>query len=220
MWMAELAARSGLSVPTIKFYLREGLLPAGAASGATRASYDETHVRRLRLIRALTDVAGLRLETVHQVLDGIDGAGSWHEAVGAAHTRLAGPATEAPSSAALALVDQMLELQGWQLAPGHPYALALARALDALEQVGHPLNDHKLFFNANALRPIAMQEVLDVHSDEHGDAIEADVEAAVIGTLLTEPVILALRRIAQENFSRGLDDPEDDGPADMRMSRK
>ena len=59
MWMAELATRSGLSVPTIKYYLREGLLPAGVATGATRAVYDETHVHRLRLIRALTDVAGI-----------------------------------------------------------------------------------------------------------------------------------------------------------------
>jgi DNA-binding transcriptional MerR regulator len=62
MWMAELAARSGLSVATIKFYLREGLLPPGEATGATRSRYDESHVRRLRLIRALTEVAGLRLE--------------------------------------------------------------------------------------------------------------------------------------------------------------
>ena len=29
MWMAELAERSGVPVPTIKFYLREGLLPRG-----------------------------------------------------------------------------------------------------------------------------------------------------------------------------------------------
>jgi hypothetical protein len=34
---------------------------------------------------------------------------------------------------------------------------------------------------------------------------EASAEAAVVGTLLQEPVLLAVRRIAQENASRELD---------------
>ena len=55
MWMAELASRSGLTVPTIKYYLREGLLPPGETVGATRTRYDESHVRRLRLVRALDE---------------------------------------------------------------------------------------------------------------------------------------------------------------------
>lgn len=210
MWMAELSSRSGVSVPTIKYYLRQGLLPAGEAVGATRSRYDQTHVRRLRLIRALTDLAGLKLDVVGQVLAGIDGAVSWHEAVGAAHTRLgdADAGLDPPSRSALAQVDSMLALQGWQLSPGHPHGLMLARALEALAAVGHPMSDQTLFFYANALRPIAMQEVLDVHQDEGGEAVEADVEAAVIGTLLTEPVLLAIRRIAQENVSRRLAESE------------
>ncbi|HET6652862.1 MAG TPA: MerR family transcriptional regulator, partial [Nocardioides sp.] len=81
--MSELAARTGLPVPTIKYYLREGLLPPGESIGATRAHYDDTHVRRLRLVRALIEVAGLRLEDVRRVLDAIDDEDlSWHEAVG------------------------------------------------------------------------------------------------------------------------------------------
>ncbi|WP_183407149.1 MerR family transcriptional regulator [Nocardioides marmorisolisilvae] len=219
MWMAELSRLSGLSVPTIKFYLREGLLPAGTATGATRSTYDESHVRRLRLIRALTDVAGLRLDTVKQVLDGIDSAESWHDAVGSAHTRLAGTGEDSapPTEASLARVDALLEIQGWQLAPGHPQAEILARALDALDEVGHPMSEDMLWFYAHAIRPIAMEEVLWVHSDEHGEEIEADVESAVVRTILTEPVILALRRIGQENVSRQLNEPKPDVPPDMRM---
>ena len=37
----------------MKFYLREGLLPAGTATSATQATYDAGHLRRLRLVRAL-----------------------------------------------------------------------------------------------------------------------------------------------------------------------
>ena len=33
MRIAELSTRSGTSIPTIKYYLREGLLPAGTATG-------------------------------------------------------------------------------------------------------------------------------------------------------------------------------------------
>ena len=64
MWMSELSSRSGLPVPTIKYYLRERLLQPGEAVGATRARYDDSHVRRLRLVRALTEVAGMRLDDV------------------------------------------------------------------------------------------------------------------------------------------------------------
>ncbi len=207
MWMAELATRSGLSVPTIKYYLREGLLPAGSATGATRASYDEEHVRRLRLIRALTDVAGLRLETVRQVLEGIDGAGSWHDAVGSAHTRLGSPGTEtvAPSEASVHRVDALLERQGWELGEDHPQAAVLARTLDALDQLEHPVGDDLLDLYAAAMRPVAEHEVGSVFSaspDRSG--VESSVEAAVVGTLVQEPLLLAIRRIAQENVSRTL----------------
>lgn len=208
MWMAELAARAGCSVPTVKYYLREGLLHPGEATGATRARYDESHLQRLRLIRALTEVGGLRLETVHQVLDDIAHASSWHEAVGSAHTRLPGPFDdEAPPSAeSAARVEAMLERQEWKLAPGHPQARRIARALDVLDGLGHPLSDRLLDLYAAALRPLAAYEVHAVHDvgpDGEPD-VEPSVEAAVVGTLLQEPILLAIRRIAQENVSRRL----------------
>jgi DNA-binding transcriptional MerR regulator len=203
MWMAELAARSGLSVATIKYYLREGLLHPGEATGATRTRYDESHVRRLRLVRALTDVAGLRLETVRLVLDGIAGAQSWHEAVGSAHTRLAAASEDqAPATAASSeRVDRFLDRQGWDLAPDSAQRQVLARALDALEGVGHPVSDELLNRYADAMRPVAAHEVASVRSPDR----EASAEAAVVGTLLQEPVLLAVRRIAQENASRALE---------------
>src|ERR1700685_860191 len=54
--MAELSRSSGVPVATIKYYLREGLLPPGEATSATRAEYDETHLRRLQLIRDLVEL--------------------------------------------------------------------------------------------------------------------------------------------------------------------
>lgn len=200
MWMAELASRSGVSVATIKYYLREGLLHPGEATGATRSRYDDSHVRRLRLVRALTDVAGLRLDTVRQVLEGIDGAGSWHDAVGSAHLRLgaAGDDTAPPSEQALARVSAFLTRQGWELGPDHPQVAVIARTLDALDGLEHPVGDDLLDLYAAAMRPVAQHEVGAVRGQDR----DASIEAAVIGTLVQEPLLLAIRRIAQENVSR------------------
>jgi len=67
MRIGELARRSGVSIPTIKYYLREGLLPPGAATAPNQASYGEEHLHRLRLIRALLDVGGLTVAAAREV---------------------------------------------------------------------------------------------------------------------------------------------------------
>ncbi|MGY2875495.1 DNA-binding transcriptional MerR regulator [Marmoricola sp. URHA0025 HA25] len=198
MWMAELAARSGLSVATIKYYLREGLLHHGQATGATRTRYDESHVRRLRLIRSLTEVAGLRLDTVGQILEDIESADSWHEAVGSAHVRLATADSAPATEESRRRVDDFLERQRWSLGEDSPQRELLARSLDALAGLDHPLSNELLDLYAEAMRPVAAHEVAAVRSPDR----EASAEAAVVGTLLQEPVLLAVRRIAQENASR------------------
>ena len=72
MRISELVERTGVPLATVKFYLREGMLPGGTAVTATRSEYGEEHVRRIRLIRALSDVAGLPLQRVKDVLALID----------------------------------------------------------------------------------------------------------------------------------------------------
>lgn len=200
MWMSELATASGLPVATVKFYLREGLLHRGDATGATRASYDDSHVRRLRLIRALTDVAGLRLEAVRAVLAAVDDPNlSFHAAMGSAHHRLPGRpegSTEA-SPAALAQVEALVSRRGWQLHEPNPHRLALARALDALASLDHAAGDDLLDDYADAAQLVAERDVAAVGRDDR----VAGAEHAVIGTLLLEPVLVLLRRMAQEAVS-------------------
>jgi DNA-binding transcriptional MerR regulator len=71
MRISELSARTDVSVPTLKYYLREGLLPAGRRTSRTQAVYDDSHVERVRLIRALTEIGGLPLARVRTVLEAI-----------------------------------------------------------------------------------------------------------------------------------------------------
>ncbi|MFF9570982.1 MerR family transcriptional regulator [Streptomyces sp. NPDC014685] len=56
MGLPEPSGKSGVEPATIKYYLREGLLRPGHRVSATQAEYDESHLRRLRLVRALIQV--------------------------------------------------------------------------------------------------------------------------------------------------------------------
>src|SRR3954466_11579965 len=86
MRMSELSRVSGVAVPRVQFYLREHLLPPGRATAATQARYDEEHLARLRLVRALVDVGRLPLAAVRSGLDTVEtGADPTPGAVAWAH---------------------------------------------------------------------------------------------------------------------------------------
>ena len=197
MWIAELSRQAEVPVATIKYYLREGLLPAGESVGATRARYDESHVRRLRLIRALVEAGGLSLARVRGVLAAVDEESQqMHAVLGAAHGALL-PETIEASADSLEQVDELLVDHGWLVDEESPDRALLAGALDALERVGHPLNSTLLDSYAMAAEQVGDADVAHLPS---GDRAET-VEATVIITALGGPVLLALRRLAQQNAS-------------------
>ena len=72
MLVSELADRADVPLATVKYYLREGLLPAGETTGPRRAEYDETHVRRLRVLRLLREVGGVPVTSLRQVIDALE----------------------------------------------------------------------------------------------------------------------------------------------------
>lgn len=72
MKISALAQRTGVAVGTIKFYLREGVVPPGRATSRTTAEYDEAHVERIRLVRALTDSGGLGIAAVRRIIAAIE----------------------------------------------------------------------------------------------------------------------------------------------------
>lgn len=195
MRLAELSARTDLSTATIKYYVRVGLLPPGESQSSTWASYDESHVRRLRLVRALTEVAGMSLDEVRGVVEAVHAAGSEHQVRGAAQWSLAPTVTQDPSTASLSRVDALLARHGWQVAAETPHRRVLAAALDTLDELEFAASDEILDAYVRALEPVADLEIARV-----AGAAEPDVEAEriVIGTLLYEPVLLTLRRLAHE----------------------
>jgi DNA-binding transcriptional MerR regulator len=66
MKMAELSRVTDVPVTTLKYYLREGLLPQGRVTAVNQADYDHDHVRRVRLVRALLDLGGLGVDDVRR----------------------------------------------------------------------------------------------------------------------------------------------------------
>jgi DNA-binding transcriptional MerR regulator len=68
----ELSERSGVSPATIKYYVREGLLPGGDRSGYNQVAYDESHLHRIRLLRALLGLGGLPVAATKEVIAAVD----------------------------------------------------------------------------------------------------------------------------------------------------
>lgn len=196
MQISELASRAGVPVATVKYYLREGLVPQGELTGATRARYGEEHLARLRLVRALLGPGGLSVATARAVLAAVDApATSVHEALGAAHRALPGVGPEWPPD--LGEARAHLERWGWQVAEDSPALHAFAGALEALRAAGYPPPDARLDRYAEAARRIGEQDVAEVPADS---LVEA-VRFVVVNTVLLEPAFLALRRLAQEDAS-------------------
>jgi DNA-binding transcriptional MerR regulator len=209
MRLAELSARSGVSTATIKYYLREGLLHPGRRVTATQAEYDEGHLRRLRLVRALIQVGGIPVTSAREVLAALqDGDLDRNERLGSAVWALPhgpapdgnDPATEVGRRTADALLDRL----GWGYAPasGAPAAPAywmLVTAIAALSRLGYPCSTGDLEPYGRAMERMA---VTDLDLVERYQTPEEQVEAAVALTVLYEPVLLSLRRLAQAEESR------------------
>src|SRR5690606_4216279 len=100
MRISELSAQTGVPVPTIKYYLREGLLPEGERGAPTQAAYGEAHVQRLRVIRALS-TAGVSIAGTRRVLDALDDPPEdAHRLLGTAHAAITPPPDESLDLAA------------------------------------------------------------------------------------------------------------------------
>ena len=197
MRISELARRGGLPVATVKYYLREGLLPAGESTAATQAQYGESHVERLLLIRALLGPGGLSISAARAVLEVVDDpTTSVHEALGAAHYALPSAHTDLPPDE-LSRAREHLRRWGWKTDDASPSLAVLAAALHALQTAHFDTPDELLDRYADAAATLAEQDVASVPT---GSTAEA-VRFVVIGTVLLEPVLLALRRLAQENVS-------------------
>ncbi|MEU7059602.1 MerR family transcriptional regulator [Streptomyces sp. NPDC046197] len=205
MRLAELSARSGVSTATIKYYLREGLLHPGRRVTATQAEYDEEHLRRLRLVRALIQVGRIPVNSAREVLaalqdEDLDRNGRLGTAVWALPHGPAPDETDPATEAARRTADELLTRLDWRYgAPPAPAYGMLVTAIAALSRLGYPCAVDDLEPYARAMERIAFT---DLDLVERYGTPEEQVEAAVALTVLYEPVLLSLRRLAEAEESR------------------
>jgi DNA-binding transcriptional MerR regulator len=205
MRIAELSRRTGVPVPTIKYYRREGLLPPGELSSPNQAQYGEEHVRRIRLIRALVDVGGLPIAAVRDLLAVVDApAVSVHDTLGAVLHRLI-PARTVPEGETWAAVGKELEgllrERGWVYEPGSTALQTATAALATMRELAGPTFAQRglLEVYADAVERVAAAEI--ELAGSRASSVDSIVEGAVIGTVLGETLIGALRHVAQESAS-------------------
>ena len=195
MKISELSQRSGRSVATIKYYLREGLVPAGQPTAVNQADYGDDHVDRLRLITTLVDIGGLTLEAVRRVLVAIDDDHmTTHEALGVAHHAL----SDGELAGAAQDVDVYLDSLGWRVKPEAPARTEVAGALASLRQLGWDVEATVFDHYAQAAHDLAEWELQQIPSSA---SRSQTVQSVVVGTVVFERALVALRRLAQEHHS-------------------
>ena len=202
MRIGELSRRTGVTVPTLKFYLREGLLPRGAATGPTQAEYDEAHVRRVRLIRALVTVGGQSIAATRELLTGIDSGGDdLHAVLGRTQDLITAGTERADQErweAAERRLTDLVTARGWKISRNtQPWIAAVEVVATMVAVSSTPMLDHFDDY-AEAIERIAE---LDLAHTAEQDSPDGMVAAAVLGTVLGEALLVALRRLAHEDAS-------------------
>ena len=212
MRISELSRASEVPVPTIKYYLREGLLPGGELALPNKARYDESHLRRLTLIRSLIDVGGLSIADVRAVVGVIDTPGRpIHEVLGATVSAItAAPPTGAGEERRSAdrVIDELIARRDWRVG-SNPARGVAADVLARLYQLGQHQDQEWLDTYARAAELIAETDLSAVAAVEGRDA---RAEIALVGTILGDALLAALRRLAQEHASAQRFPPQPGSP--------
>ena len=203
MRMAELAERSGCAVATIKYYQREGLLPPGEATSATQAAYGDDHLERLALIRVLREVGELPIARVREVIAVIEEPRqSLSKVLSTAHHAL-GPEPsnqdDDEHQAARREVVRYLRDRNWKVDPKAPSFDVLAGALVALRKLGQPCDTDAFAPYADLAFGLAKQEL---ESVDPSRGASDTVTQIIVGTVVYEHALVALRRLAEEHHSK------------------
>ncbi|MFE0461796.1 MerR family transcriptional regulator [Kitasatospora sp. NPDC058965] len=211
MRIGELSKRTGVPVPTIKYYLREGLLPHGRLTSHNQAQYSEEHLHRLKLVRAMTEVGKLSVAATREVLEAVDEpANGVHQVLGVAQSAITpqvAPVDSPSWQRAEEAVADLVRRRGWQVREGIAAERALVQLVATFEELGQQdlltlLDDY-----AQAAEQLAKSELAAIGRREGVDSM---VEGAVLGTVLGDALIGAMRRLAQSDASHRLfETPQD-----------
>lgn len=199
MRISDLARISGVPLPTIKFYIRERLLPPGRPTARNQAEYGEEHLARLQLIRVLAGIGRLSLSSVRRVLAALDDKGL---SLGAQCRATIWalfpdqPEEDAPDvGPARVQVDDFIDRLGWAVDAASPGRDTLAHVLTALQRLDADCDIDVFSEHAESAARIV------THEFRHESAHSAT--AMAVWNVLSEVAFEAMRRMAQESHLAG-----------------
>jgi DNA-binding transcriptional MerR regulator len=199
MQLKELSDRAGVSAASIKYYLREGLLPAGEIVHATRAQYADQHVSRLRLIQALRKVVGLSIEQIRSLLWLADGGAPRLQLLAAVQRTvldLDAVSTDRGEIRTEA-ADAVVRMRNWPDAPSDARN-ALNAHLTQMESLGIPVPLELLDAYSKAVDDIGG---LDISATTAPDDINQLILTAAVGMHLHSQLVLKLLALAQASHA-------------------
>jgi DNA-binding transcriptional MerR regulator len=201
--ISELSEATRVPVATIKYYLRERLLPAGDKRTQRLTEYDDRHVRRLGLLRLLREVGQVPVEGLRRLVQASEATETpLHELFAAAATALA-PAPPPPGELrpyTRDLADRLTAAAGWtDVAPDHPDRENLAALLERVATYDtHPRDPGEITPYLRFADEIARYEI--AHLDGSKDRLGL-LEEMVVGQVVFGEVLATLRRLAEAHHS-------------------
>lgn len=192
-----LSRRSGVPVATIKYYIREGLIRSDQDPGAEGA---QAVVDQIQLIRGLVHVVGLSIRQVRQILALVRDPELSPAALMTGATvalPLTGPRTADVNEAELEGARAALAAVGFDDPPDAPYATQLLAAIALADECGIGLDAEHMAAYAGAARACAAADFAHLPLDSPS----RQAQAAVLGTVIYEPVLLGLRRLAHRELA-------------------
>lgn len=202
MKISEVGSRSGVMASTVKYYVREGLVPEGRRTSSNQTAYDDSHVQRIRLVRALIETGGLSITATKQVLsvldDHQDDLAYAFEAAQHALGSVDGAGAEArgASAAARQRIAELVTSRGWTATDDNPGLELAARALDGLSTIGFAPSAEYLAAYAGAAAAVARADLAALGTRSGPDEI---TELMVVGTVMGDALLAGLRRLAQQD---------------------
>lgn len=203
MRISRVSEQSGVPVSTLKYYLREGLVHEGVRLSGNQTDYDETHLQRVRLVRALLDTGGLSVAAAKRVLSTLDAEpesiATTFEA--AQHAMATGRPSGEPSEASRRRIADLASARGWRTSPDNPGFDLAARVLDDYSAITFEPSDEYLDAYAAAADLVARADVSALLEREDPALI---AELMVIGTVVGDTLAAGLRRLAHQEATAEL----------------
>src|SRR3954468_21734629 len=178
MRLAELCTVTGVASATVKYYLREGLLPPGERVSATQAEYGPAHVERLQLIRALVEGADVSIDGIRRIVAAIEHPPpSQQDYFWVAQQAINGTT---PEVAVTAATEEAVRRLGWL--DCEPMVLAhLPAALDTAARPGFAVSPERLVAYGEAMQSVAHDDLEALLSDPRVETPSGALQHVAVG---------------------------------------